>query len=543
MTMSEAFNKRYGLFAMGILLLAGVLAYSNTFQSPFHFDDTRTIVNNRSIKNILDLKAVWNPWPTRFVTFLSLALNYRLGGLNVSGYHILNILVHVLSAIMVWWLMLLTFFTPVMKDEKITMHARVIALFGGLIFVTHPVQTQAVTYIIQRSASLATLFYLASLAMYVKSKLLLRQGAAGRSKWLYRCSLTAAVLAMFSKEMTITLPLAVILYEFCFFRTDKRFDWKYAAPMLYTVLIIPVTMLLTGSVDVGGMHRVLESKTSITAWQYLLTQFRVILTYIRLLLMPVNQNLDYYYAISRSLAEPALLASMAVLAAILATAVKIFSKYRLVSFGIFWFFLTLLPESSFIPIKDVIFEHRLYLPMAGFCFFLAGGLYYVFGERSLPSAVTISLVIVICCTALSYQRNLVWKSEFTLWNDVVRKSPMKARPYNNRGCIYREKGRIAEAIADFDRAIKRNPRLAPIYRNRGLAYRRQGKLQQAIADYTKAIEIKPGYASAYYERAAIYLIMKDYDKAWADVKKAISLGIKPGQAFIENLEKASGKRE
>ena len=152
-------------------LLLGTLIYSNTFFSSFHFDDIASIVENFAIRHILNLQAIWNFWPTRFITYLSVALNYHFHQLNVLGYHLFNLTVHLGSAILVWWFMLLTFSTPVMKDEKIAKHANLIALFASLVFLTHPIQTQAVTYIIQRATSLATLFYLASLCFYVKSRL------------------------------------------------------------------------------------------------------------------------------------------------------------------------------------------------------------------------------------------------------------------------------------------------------------------------------------------------------------------------------------
>ena len=142
-------------------------------------------------------------------------------------------------------------------------------------------------------------------------------------------------------------------------------------------------MFLTKSVDFIGMRRVLETPPGISPWQYLFTQFRVIVTYIRLLFIPINQNLDYDYHIVKSLFELPALASLIFLGSILTIAIRIFSKYRLISFGIFWFFLTLLPESSIIPIKDVIFEHRLYLPMVGFSFFLVSYIYYIFENKTL----------------------------------------------------------------------------------------------------------------------------------------------------------------
>lgn len=522
---ARVFDIKYKLFIMGTLFLLGALIYSNSFHGSFHFDDTVLIIGNPAIKNILDLRAIWNSWPTRFMTSLSVVFNYRLSGLNVFGYHLFNFSVHICNAIMVWWFMLLTFSAPAMHGKKITKHANLIAFFAGLVFMAHPIQTQAVNYIIQRAASLATLFYLTCLALYADSRLLQKNGKNPEASRLsYFGSLIAAVMAMFTKEIAITLPLAVLLYDYCFFRTGKRFDWKYPAFLFATILVIPLTMLMTGSIDFIEMRRTVEPPPGISPWHYLCTQLRVVVTYIRLLFLPINQNFIYDYKIAHGLLEWPVLASIIFLASILAAAVRIFSKYRLVSFGIFWFFLTLLPESSIIPIKDVIFEHRLYLPMVGFSFFIVGAIYYLFENENLRSMIVVLLIITLCYGVLSHRRNLVWKDEFTLWNDTVQKSPRLAMPYFGRGAAYAAQGNLSQAISDYTRAIEIIPGLAVAYHNRGNVYFQQGRLPQAISDYTRAIEIDPSLADTYRNRGVAYYRTREHDKARADIYKAVELG-------------------
>ena len=153
----------------------GIIVYANTFLCPFHFDDMPSIVDNPAIRHMGNLQGIWNYLPRRFILYFSLALNYHWHGLDVFGYHLFNLSVHLGAAIFVWWLTLLTFSTPVMKKEKIAQHAETIALLAGLVFVAHPIQTEAVTYIVQRAAVMAGLFYLASLSLYVKSRLLENQ--------------------------------------------------------------------------------------------------------------------------------------------------------------------------------------------------------------------------------------------------------------------------------------------------------------------------------------------------------------------------------
>ncbi len=514
--LSGANTHYFNILNVVLICCLGFIIYSNTFHSPFQLDDEHSIIDNVSIKNLSDKNAIFNYLPTRFITDLSIAFNYHFNGLNVFGYHLFNLLVHLLSAVIVWWLVLLTLRAPAFKGDKIADYSRIIALFAGLLFVSHPIQTEGVTYIIQRAASLATLFYVSSVAFYAKSRL------SKNSLFYYILSLATLTFAMFSKEMTITLPLMIILYEFCFFRQEGA-HWKRLVPFIAGLLIIPLTMVVTKCVNFGQMHLVREPGPGISPLNYLLTQLRVIVTYIRLLFVPVNQNLDYDYSISKTLFNIPVLSSLILLAVVLMTAVKMRHKYKLVSFGIFWFFLTLLPESSLIPIHDVIFEHRLYLPMVGYAMFLVGAIYYIFENKTIKLVIAILSVMVISYSIVTYNRNFVWKDKLTLWNDVISKSPNKARPYYNRGFAYYQQGNLVQAIPDFNKAIEINPNYGEVYNIRGAAYRAQGNLTQAISDYNKAIEIDSNFAEAYNNRGNVYYLQGNLTQAIADYNKAIEI--------------------
>jgi tetratricopeptide (TPR) repeat protein len=555
------------VFPILVLCCFSFLVYSNTLYSSFHLDDIDSILVNPSIKNLSNLKAIWNFWPTRFITYLSVALNYHFSHLRVFAYHLFNLTVHTLSAVLVWWLVLLTFSTPLVKGQKIARHASHIAFFVSLVFLSHPIQTQAVTYIIQRATSLASLFYLASLSLYVKSRLLqLERQSSGVGRFYYIASFVAAVMAMFTKEMTITLPFMILLYEACFLKAKKSINWKQLIPFLITLFIIPMTMLLTKSVNFSELRRTTETGSGISIQHYLFTQFRVIITYLRLLFLPLRQNVDYDYYLSKSLLELPTLVSFLFLILILIIAIRISSRYRLLSFSIFWFFLTLLPESSVIPIRDVIFEHRLYLPLVGYSLFLVSMIYYLFLNNANRSISPILFFIITCYSILAYNRNFVWKDDFTLWDDAVRKSAHKARPYNSRGLCYAIKGSLDQAMADYSRAIEIdplfveaynnrglvyqnkgsfnkaideykkaltiNPTFFKAYNNRGVAYQERGSLEQALADYNKAIAINPNYADAYYNRGLVYQSKDDFNQALADYNKAIA--INPDYANVYN---------
>jgi len=501
--LARFFNQNYKLLSIIMLLLLGLIAYSNTFHNSFHFDDESSITDNFAIRNIRNLRNIWNFWPTRFIAYLSIAINYQWGGLRVFGYHVFNFLLHLGSAILIWRLTILTLNTPLIKKEIITAYAKPIAFFTSTIFLLHPIQTQPVNYIVQRATLLATFFYIASLILYIQARLKQKQ-MPGSHIWkvYYISSLLTAVMSMFSKEIAIALPLGICLYEFCFLRTKKKINWKYIVPFLIIILIIPLTMLITKSVDFKGMRRVIEDYPGISAGHYFLTQLRVMVTYIRLLFIPLNQNLDYDYPVAKSIFEMPIFFSFLLLLLILLAGIRLFYRYRLVSFGIFWFFITLLPESSVIPIKDVIFEHRLYLPMVGYSLFLVSGLYYLFKEKKVKFMITILSLLVICYSVITHQRNKVWENDFTLWDDTVRKSPQKERAYNNRGS----------------------------------AYQNQGDFTKAISDFNKALQLNLDFAEAYYSRGIAYFKIKEYNRSLDDLSKAQLLGLKVSPQLLKELE-------
>ena len=521
------------LFSILLIAALGVIIYSNSLHCSFHFDDNPAIFGISAVKDISNLKNIWDFWPSRFITYLSMSLNYHFNGLNVFGYHLFNLGVHLISAILVWWLTRLTLSAPLMEKDKIVLHANAVSLLVGLLFVSHPIQTQGVTYIIQRAASMATLFYLASLSLFVKSRLLQIQ-EPGSTTWksYYIWSLVMAIAAMFTKETAITLPLMILLYEYSFIKTKRSINWMRQAPFLLTMLIIPSVVLVTKTEITREIHDVLEGPKGMSPDGYLLSQFRVMVTYIRLVLLPVNQNLDYDYPVFKSIFELPVFISFLSLAAILIFAANLFSKYRLVSFSIFWFFGALLPESSLLPSQDVIFEHRLYLPLVGYSLFLVSGLYYLIANNNIKIMTVILMVVIACNAVLTYQRNKVWKDDLSLWNDAVLKSPHKSRPYNNRGiAYYRLKGSYEKAISDYSKAILLNNTYAEAYNNRGLAYDAIGHYDQAIFDCTRAIKLEPQDSNAYYNRGFAYDAKGNYDQAISDFNQAIRLNPQYADAY------------
>ncbi|MCG6537635.1 MAG: tetratricopeptide repeat protein, partial [Syntrophales bacterium LBB04] len=262
----------------------------------------------------------------------------------------------------------------------------------------------------------------------------------------------------------------------------------------------------------------------ITAWEYLLTQFSVILTYIRLFIVPVNQNFDYDYPVSHSLFEWHTLFGLLSLAGIFVAGLLLFRRYRLISFGIFWFFLTLSVESSIAPIsQNVIFEHRTYLPGLGFFLVLTGVVFYFIWDRYRQVSVGVLVLLISTNAVLTYERNKVWKSEYTLWADCLKKSPNKPRPSNAYGKALADAGNAFEALTYYNRAIELNPRFFLAYENRGNAKIRLGDYRGAVTDYEETLRIYPYHADGHYNLGNALARQGKMAEAVAHLREAVRI--------------------
>ncbi len=623
---------RKHLYALLLIVSVGLIAYSDTFTVPFQFDDYPNIADNPLLKNLgnffLSPKG-YSYNPRRFIGYLTFALNYHFGGLDVLGYHLVNLAVHIVTAVLLYFFVILTFRTQERRGAKEAWKPEsleawkpsLIALFSALLFVSHPVQTQAVTYIVQRFTSLAAMFYLCSVVMYVKGRLLTEKvrdygrEAIGEGLWekkegpetdsvlssssvpvahrllpiaFFFLSLLSAVLAMLTKEISFTLPIVIVLYEFIFFKTSFRKKLLFLGPLLLTLLIIPISILGThkplGEI-ISDLSEKTRVQTDIPRWDYLMTQMRVITTYVRLLFLPVNQNLDYDYPVSHSLLAPPVLLSFLFLSAIVGTALYLLYKaggenklaigegreaigkseppmaygpspmapdsipspiahsplpiaslYRLISFGILWFFITLSVESSFIPIADVIFEHRMYLPSAGAFIAIAGGASVIVARFKNPSArrniAAACAVIILSLTIVTYARNSVWQDEVRLWRDVVQKSPQKVRPHYDLGLAYDNRGQIGAAFEEYRIALQLDPRDVETHNNLGGIYFQQGRMDEALKEYQTALRYAPGSSTAHYNTGNAYFAMGRLDDATREYQAALRLN--PDDAAAHN---------
>jgi tetratricopeptide (TPR) repeat protein len=541
--------------ALGLTLLV-VAIYSNSFSVPFQFDDKPNIVDKPLIKQLSNFLTFSG---SRYVGFLTFALNYHVGRLNPFGYHLVNLLIHLINGGLVALLVLLLCRVadrpPLAADAAAAstsapQTASWIALTTAALFLVHPVQTEAVTYIVQRFASLAALFYLLTVICYLRWRI----SPAARQRYLwYGAALLSTVLAMKTKENTFTLPFMLLLVECVFFGLPTRRRWLSLLPFLLTLAIIPLSLhmvhLSLHDTLGNGKTRFASDITDISRPDYLFTQFRVIVTYLRLLILPIHQNLDYDYPVYHSLFQlPVFLSFLALLglgggalwlllrkAASSTTEDPITSPIiKLAAFGVLWFFLTLSIESSIIPIRDVIYEHRLYLPSVGL-FLAASALLFGRAERRrLWVGAAVGLVVLVLAVA-TYERNTIWQSEQSLWQDVVRKSPRKARGHSNLGASFADQEQWTEALGEYQIALTLHPNqetFTAIQTNLGNAYTSLGRLDAAQQAYTAAISSEPAHATAHNGLGNVYRLQGRAEPAFNEFQQALRLD--PDSASTHN---------
>src|SRR3990170_8218968 len=508
--------------AAAILALLAAAVYSNTFTSAFQFDDYLYVIDYCRTHG---LASFWPPHGTRYLTYLTFALNYQAGGLDPAGYHAVNLLIHIINGVLVYLVAASIIRSPRLASTGLP--AFHIALLAALLFTAHPVQTEAVTYITQRFASLATLFYLLALAAYLKYR---ADGQSfGAKAAFYMVALLSAYAAQVTKEISFTLPFVMLCVEFAFFKGPVWPRLLRLAPFLLAMAVIPWVLFGPGTGSaVGGevMDLQLKDLRDISRHDYLVTQFRVIATYLRLLVLPVGQNIDYDYPMFHSLLVPEVLASFIFICVLFFGAVYLFFRFlrgggaylALISAGTLWFFTTISVESSIIPIKDLIFEHRLYLPGAGAAIAASAVIFLLFGLSKSPRAVrngfAASIAALVMPLALAtYERNKVWQNGVTLYEDAVAKSPEKERVRYNLAWSYHLSGDIDKAVAAYYDDLRLDPDKQKAHYNLGKIFMDRREYGRAKRHFGEAARIDPTDAYAYYNLASLHLFENDIGNA------------------------------
>lgn len=503
------------------LCLVGFLIYANTFAASFHFDDLAVIVNNPAIHNPWDFARLFDAFNTRLIPGWTFAINFSLGQLKVAGYHFFNIWLHVCNAVLVY---ALVHQLIVLDKRTASQNAFVkIATAGGAaaIFLVHPLATQAVDYIWQRSTLLAAFFYLGTIVLYLQAR-------SGGGFVYCAAAWIACLCAMLSKEIAFTLPAMIILMEVLFLRDNKpqpkMFTWLL--PFVLMMGLIPFLLGRegTGRIEMMRPYSLTQGvgEDVVSRADYLLTQVNALRTYVRFFILPVGQNVDHDYPSASSAGWLVWSASFALLAGFLATGFYFLKRCRLISLAVFWFFITHAVESS-VTSADFFVEHRMYLPMIGLCVGFAVVLVEYIFKKNIQSAMIVFVLIAIIFSVMTIRRNFVWRDDITLWSDACEKSPQKSRPVNNRGLVFMRLGFLDLALNDFNRAIALNSKYADAYQNRGHLYKMTKDDAAALSDYTTVLSLEPRNADIYAARGGIYKRRGDVEAALKDFNEAIRL--------------------
>lgn len=518
---------KFYILAIGLITLLSVLIYHNSFKGGFQFDDFKAIVENASIRDLSNLSLIFRDNGTRPILFLSFALNYHFGGTGKWGYHLVNLFLHILNGILVYFI--IVGMARAQSSDHLNQKISSVALLTSLLFIVHPIQTEAVTYIISRSSVLCTTFYLLSIYLFIKARGEVRTTTSvfpsGRGYLIF--SIFFFPLALFTKEIAATLPLVLFLYDYIFLFRHKSESLKerfklalYYLPFwLILILFLILKYRLSGTLGNPEFSRGLYSN--------LLSGLHVMVGYLNLLFFPHNQSGDPNFPASTSLREPAVLFSIAIIAMTIIIALRQYKKIPLLSFGIVWYFIALFPTSSIVSLQDVMAEHRAYLPSVGFFLTMgvlitrffesrAGGLFIRSSSLRMMGVLILILMIFSLGTT---KRNLVWSGNINLWKDAVKKAPLKDRVHANLGLAYEQRGLLDEAITEYKKCLRINPVNVEAIFDLGNAYNKKGWLDKAIDQYREAISLDPQHTKSHfnlgimlYKKGVNYEAIKEFEE-------------------------------
>ena len=520
---------------LGHVVVAAVLGaltlglYASTADFPFVFDDLNNIRDNQHIRvERLSWDALWQAatrgYTKRPVAYLSFALSHRVGGLEPAAYRWVNIAIHAVCGWLVYLLALqllalhgrLSGQSPPNSSSKTRVAA---ALLTAAIFVAHPLQTQAVTYVVQRMAGLSALFSLVSLLCWLAG----RMRAGGRRRWFWAAAFASWLLALLSKENAATLPAVILMIEWFLLRDlDPAWLRRHAGAIgaaAAVVIALGVAYLAIWT-DAHGWERY-----GFTPVERMLTELRVLWRYLALVALPLPswQNLGHEVAISRSLLDPpTTLVAGAGLALLFAGLVATARRRRLVAFCGLWFFVNLAIESTFLPIA-LMYEHRLYLPLVGPAL-LVSHVLFGFRPRVAPWAVAAGVALVALLAVGTASRNQVWRDEITLWSDVVSKSPRDARASSTLGAALTELGRNEEALVPLETAIELDPGYAKAHITLAAALMALGRLDTAEAELRRALEIVPTDVKALSNLGQLLQQRGELEAALGHLRAAVQYG-------------------
>jgi tetratricopeptide (TPR) repeat protein len=503
-----------------LIFLFSVVIYSNSLGGDFVYDDDYFIVKNVAIRSIGNIPLFFtSPSAIAFselaqdvyrpVTAISYALNYLAGRLDTFGYHLVNVFFHGADAVLVF-LLLWTAFGDLF-----------LAFVTAMLFACHPVQTEVVSWISGRSSVLSLFFYLASFVAYIGAL----KGSGRTASMRSALSLCLFALALFSKEMAVTLPLLLVAYDVHFREGES---WKSRALRYAPYVVLTVTFILIRSAVLGRVSQC--GWWGGSPYNTLLTMSTVFVDYVRVLLFPARLCAFYVTKVYSCWADANVLSSIAAIILVFAALPVLYRRMRGASFAIWWFIITMLPVSNIVPIRALMAERFLYLPSIGFCLLAAicieriGLIGYREKVRSTRMiAVALAALVVAAYTARTMRRNEDWKDAESITASILKAAPLNPWAYASLGAAYSSRERFAEAVKPLAKAIALSDSYFAPRSILGFCYLEMGRYDDAIRVLSGALKLKPDNLEALNSLGVSYANVNRYDDAIRQFRRSIEI--------------------
>jgi tetratricopeptide (TPR) repeat protein len=527
-----------------VVILVSFLVHSNSFRNEFVIDDPLHISENQLIKD-------WKNVPLIFtrdyfylsgerayfpVVTLSYFLDYSLWGLNVFGYHLTNTLFHSLNSVLIYLI-----FGLLLQESKV-------AFLSSILFAIHPIHTESLNFISGRTDLLAMFFFLLSFYLYIKTfyystlqqvqGLSLPKTISPFHHFTYFFSCISFILALFSKEMAVTLPLVLVLSDFCF----RRFNPEVMDIVhKYLVYVLLAFLFILGRFTVFEPVGIVEGCDLSSPVEYIgksfsftfYTMVRAISYYLKLLILPTKLTAGYVFPHSLIFSEPAVVTAFVFLLVLLLSALFLYRREKVFSFSIFYFFLTLLPVANIVPFGRIFQERYLYIPSLGFCIFLALLMaktlnYAKAQKRSLRFGVYFCIFSVLGLYSLrTVNRNFDWKNNLSIWLKALQVYPNSEEALVYAGIEYQKIGEIDKAIDYYERGLLVGPDYANTTayaeNNLGLIEMSRNNYEKAISHFKKAREALPGFTTPRMNLAGVYVREGYFQQAINEYEEILSI--------------------
>ncbi|MBN1405786.1 MAG: tetratricopeptide repeat protein [Candidatus Omnitrophica bacterium] len=499
MISAGAFKKYLPFFAIAVL---GFAIYANSLSGKFVWDDDILIKDNMYLRQ-------WSKVPEIFTTdwgkgsdssyffyrpivIFTYLVNYKIGKLNVVGYHLFNVIFHIVAAFLVYKILVLLF------------NSKPLAFLTAMFFVAHPIQTETVCYISNRGDIMVLICMLAGFYSYVRF-------SNEKRLRFYALTIVCCALALLTKENGIILPLILLLYNYSFAR-------KIKAVLFLPIILIPLAYIALRLFVLKSVPLNVASMSSAVA--RVPGVFAAIAGYTRILFFPFNLHMEYGNSLF-ALSDKSVIAGLAISSLLLITAFARRKRDRVLLFSAIWFFVTLLPVSNIYPLAFYMAEHYMYVPSIGFFLILSSVITQLYARRNFKMPVaSFAVVLILFYSALTVRQNNYWHDPVNFYERTLRLYPYSARAYHNLAILYKNHGKTDKAIDCYKKAISVQPDYSPPYNNLGLLYGELGERAKAIAYLQKAIKLKKNCVNAYNSLASVYAADNMYGKALEHLNKA-----------------------